>query len=658
MRRFIAQLDALAAALDALGDAPGDAARVDAGELALAALRRDWAALDPAARAAFLPAARLLAERLEALRRAPAVPVSGANGGTPADPDGLLAAFGHGAFRPGQREIVDAALAGRDTLVVMPTGGGKSLCYQLPGIAGERLTLVISPLIALIADQCRRLRAAGHPAVMLTSLAGEDENRAALADIRDGRARIAYAAPERFASRAFLDALATRELDLVAVDEAHCIAEWGHDFRPDYLRLREAIERVGRPPVMALTATATPEVEQEIRERLGLRDPIAFRGGFDRPNLSFDVIMLGGKGALSHKRTLLLAGLAREDTRPAIVYCGTRKDVEAVCELLREQGIAAVRYHAGLGDGERGRAQAAFMGGEAEVVCATNAFGMGIDRADVRSVWHWALPTSIEAYYQEAGRAGRDGLPARAVLLALRADLGRLIRFNAARTMDADTVRRHHQAIVQEAGDQGRVTLDAAMDDERRLALSILERTGTVRLEPAGGGRLGVVATGPFQTAKTGALARVARDRGWRAYRAIEAFSSSTDRCHRRQILDHFGDGPAGPPVGRCCSVCDPIDWLPDPAAVGAPSPAGASRAAADVEARLEGPAAETLKAWRLERAEGRPAYTVCSNATLAAIAGDRPASATELGAIRGIGPSFLERHAASLLELLPQLTD
>src|SRR5689334_21689041 len=434
MRSFIAQLDRVAAALEG--------ARAAEAREALAALRRTWAALDAAERAAFLPAARLLAERIEGLTEPP--PPAAVD----ADLDGLLASFGHASFRPGQRAIVEATLAGRDTLVVMPTGGGKSLCYQLPGIASDRLTVVVSPLIALIAEQCRRLQAAGHPAVMLTSLAGEEENRDALAAIRDGRARIAYAAPERFASKAFRDALASREVGLIAVDEAHCIAEWGHDFRPDYLRLRDAIERAGRPPVMALTATATPEVEQEIVGRLGLREPVAYRGSFDRPNLSFDVLMLGGKGALAHKRRLLAAGLRRDDAVPAIVYCGTRKDTEAVCDLLREEGLAAVRYHAGLGDGERERAQAAFMTGDADVVCATNAFGMGVDRADVRSVWHWAIPTSIEAYYQEAGRAGRDGLPARAVLLALRADLGRLIRFNAARTMDAEAVRRHHAELA------------------------------------------------------------------------------------------------------------------------------------------------------------------------------------------------------------------
>src|SRR5437763_4147837 len=242
----------------------------------------------------------------------------------PRDPDALLAHFGLHEFRPGQREAVAAALAGRDSLVVMPTGGGKSLCYQLPGIASDALTVVVSPLIALMADQYRRLVLGGHPAAMIASGMDAAAAARALADVRGGRARIVLCSPERFASSAFLAALAQRRVDLFAVDEAHCVSEWGHDFRPDYLRLLGVTNRLGSPTVMACTATATEQVSEETIARLGLNDPHVLRAGFDRPNLSFDVIALDGPGSKARKHMLLSLALAEPTTRPAILYCGTR----------------------------------------------------------------------------------------------------------------------------------------------------------------------------------------------------------------------------------------------------------------------------------------------------------------------------------------------
>src|SRR5882757_7321261 len=232
---------------------------------------------------------------LEGIKAEPTQVVRAYDG--PPDPDALLTHLGYDGFRPGQREPVEAALAGRDSLVVMPTGGGKSLCYQLPGIASDKLTIVVSPLIALMADQYRRLVLAGHPAAMIASGMEPEVAARALADVRSGRARIVLCSPERFASSSFLAALAQRQVDLFAVDEAHCVSEWGHDFRPDYLRLRGVIDRLGSPTVMACTATATEQVAEEITERLGLRDPFVVRSGFDRPNLSFDVIALEGTGS-------------------------------------------------------------------------------------------------------------------------------------------------------------------------------------------------------------------------------------------------------------------------------------------------------------------------------------------------------------------------
>jgi ATP-dependent DNA helicase RecQ len=358
--------------------------------------------------------------------------------------DELLAMLGFEHWRPGQKEAVEAALAGRDSLIVMPTGGGKSLCYQLPGLASEDLTIVVSPLIALMTDQWRRLRAGGHPVAMIASGMSDEAAREAL-DAIGGSARIAYCSPERFGAPSFQAALARRRVDLIAIDEAHCLSEWGHDFRPDYLRLPEVVERLGRPTVMACTATATEEVAREVVERLELREPLMVRSGFDRPNLSFDVVALEGRGAKARKMALLEQGLAEAENRPAIVYCGTRRDTDEVTEMLRATGLAAVPYHAGMPPEHRTEAQRRFMAGEADVVVATNAFGMGVDKADVRSVWHLTIPTSVEAYYQEAGRAGRDGLPARAVLLAMRSDLGRLVRFNEQRSGDPELAVAHER---------------------------------------------------------------------------------------------------------------------------------------------------------------------------------------------------------------------
>ena len=570
------------------------------------------------------------------------------------DPDSLLAHVGHRSFRPGQREAVEAALAGRDALIVMPTGGGKSLCYQLPGLASSKLTVVVSPLIALMADQCRRLAGDGHPVVMIASGMGEERNRDALARVRDGRARIVYCSPERFASTAFLDALAAREVDLMAIDEAHCVSEWGHDFRPDYLRLPRAIERLGRPAVIACTATATQVVAAEIAARLGLRDPLIVRSGFDRPNISFDIVNFEGKGSKARKLALLDHGLRERENTPAIVYCGTRRDTEAVADALRSSGALAVAYHAGMQPDERASAQHRFMSGDAQVIVATNAFGMGIDKANVRSVWHWAIPTSVEAYYQEAGRAGRDGEPARAVLLAGRSDLGRLVRFNQQRAVAPEAIGSYLDELRVLADGDGSLVIDNPRDDADRIRLAIAERAGACAVEPAPGGRLLVRVGDQLDPRRAAAACRVAKDRGWRAYRAVETFSFS-GVCRRRNLLDHFGDSRAGQPLGRCCDVCDPDTGLPDPdtlrvaarrsAPVTSTPPAELSSADAELF--------EALKVWRLGAAAGKPAYTVAHNRTLEAIAASRPTELGALGRIHGIGPAFLDRHGNEVLALV-----
>jgi ATP-dependent DNA helicase RecQ len=569
----------------------------------------------------------------------------------PRDPDALLSHFGLPSFRPGQRAAVVAALEGRDSLVVMPTGGGKSLCYQLPGIASDELTIVVSPLIALMADQYRRLRLGGHPVAMIASGMEAGAVSRAIEDIRGGRARIVLCSPERFASPAFLSALAQRKVDLLAVDEAHCVSEWGHDFRPDYLRLQGVIERLGRPAVMACTATATEEVAQEIVARLGLRDPHILRAGFDRPNLSFDVVALDGAGSKARKGMLLSLALGDPANRPAIVYCGTRREVEEVTETLRSQGLLAVGYHAGMAPDERAAAQTRFMNGDAEIVVATNAFGMGVDKADVRSVVHWAVPKTVEAYYQEVGRAGRDGKPGRAILLFSRADLGRLINFITRDAVEPD----HVLDLVRRL--QGQTIIDAPARDRDRVALGVAEQAGLVGLEPAASGRLAVhvEAAGDGAYGKVAAICRQARDRAWRAYHVVEAFASGGEQCRRQTLLSHFGDSRPPAATGRCCDVCDPDSiGLPDPSTLSTAKTKTRRRTESTIELSPEDSALlDVLRTWRMRAAEGKPAYTVAHNRTLETIASLRPGSLNELAQISGIGPSFIERHGSQVLELV-----
>ena len=580
----------------------------------------------------------------------------------PRDPDALLTWFGLSAFRPGQRKAVQAALDHRDCLTVMPTGGGKSLCYQLPGLAGEDLTVVVSPLIALIADQYRRLVQGGHPAVMLASGMGEAAAALARQRIADGSARIVFCSPERFASPSFTAALEHRGVGLFVVDEAHCVSEWGHDFRPDYLRLGRVIERLGRPTVMAATATATEQVAEEIVRRLGLVEPEMIRSGFDRPNLSFDVIAVEGDGSKERRYQLLLHGLKDAANRPAIVYAGTRKDVDEVVERLGEDGLEVVGYHAGMAAEQRAAAQHRFMSGDVEVVVATNAFGMGVDKADVRSVWHVTIPTSVEAYYQEAGRGGRDGGPARAVLLAGRADLGRLINFirrDGIERQDVENYIERLRAMARASGGD-RFEIESPRVDRDRVCLGIAERAGALAMEFAGGGRLAITLAGQLPRQNVADICAAATDRNWRAYGAVKDYASPSEVCRRRMLLDHFSDSTPAAPTGRCCDVCDPDSiGLPDPdtlAAKRSRRASGARRGAGTPALELSSGDLElvdALRGWRLEAADGKPAYTVAHNAALELIAHTRPRSLAELGALSGIGPTFLERHGEAVLALV-----
>jgi len=325
--------------------------------------------------------------------------------------------FGFDGFLDAQEEVVDQILSGQDGLVVMPTGGGKSLCYQLPAMCLDGVTLVISPLIALMKDQVDALQEKGIPATMINSTLDPGEQRQRIAAMKQGEYKLVYIAPERFRSGSFMEAMRDVNVALFAVDEAHCLSQWGHDFRPEYMRLGQALEKLGKPQAIALTATATPVVRKDILEVLALREPFETVSGFSRPNLSL-VINEVDKHKVKHERLKEVV----KKWKTGVVYCSTRKRVEEVGELLHSWGVKSIAYHGGMTADEREQTQNKFISKEADVAVATNAFGMGIDRSDVRFVLHYEIPGSIEAYYQEAGRAGRDGEAAYCELLFNYAD--------------------------------------------------------------------------------------------------------------------------------------------------------------------------------------------------------------------------------------------
>src|SRR5438270_8970875 len=425
--------------------------------------------------------------------------------------------FGFREFLDAQEEVITAIAGGADALVVMPTGGGKSLCYQLPALLREGATVVVSPLIALMKDQVDALRARDLPATFINSSIDFEEQKARIAGVRRGEFKLVYVAPERFRSNFFVEALRSTNVSLFAVDEAHCVSTWGHDFRPDYLRLKSAIAEIGRPQVAALTATATPDVRADIIEQLGLVEPRAFVSGFDRPNLSINVV----NTQKEREKIALVRELAATAGGSGIIYSSTRKSVEQVAARLREARLSVVAYHAGMEDAERVRAQEEFMTGAKQMIVATNAFGMGIDKPDIRFVAHYHLPGSIEAYYQEIGRAGRDGLPASCVLLFNYADKRTQDYFIEGSYPPPEVIAKVYEALV--GTKQQRIELStreiaarAAVRNEMAVqsALIILEKAGHIERGAASENRASVrLLLTPTQAREAVNARRSARDK-------------------------------------------------------------------------------------------------------------------------------------------------
>jgi ATP-dependent DNA helicase RecQ len=406
--------------------------------------------------------------------------------------------FGHDDFRPGQTEAIASVLEGRDTLVVLPTGGGKSLCYQVPALVLPQLTVVLSPLISLMKDQVDALTARGVPATFVNSTLSSREISTRLARVQRGEVKLLYVAPERFDLGTTAERLRNVGVSLLAVDEAHCVSEWGHDFRPSYLRIGQVRERLGWPHVVALTATATAHVRQDIVQQLGLERPRTIITGFDRQNLRYGVVATKNDA----EKDETLASLLREHEGLAIIYASTRKTVERATQSLERAGVSALPYHAGLDDARRREVQERFMREDVRAIVATNAFGMGIDKPNVRLVVHHAMPGSLEAYYQEAGRAGRDGLPADVILLHAFQDRFTHEFFIKGSYPERALLEELYSLLLRASDSTGLVDLDPerlagrmrGKTSAREIegALRILSQAGAVRTDPEDGARVHV----------------------------------------------------------------------------------------------------------------------------------------------------------------------
>ena len=592
--------------------------------------------------------------------------------------EALKTYFGYDAFRGGQEAVIDALLSGRDVMAVMPTGAGKSVCYQVPALLLPGITIVVSPLLSLMRDQVTALVQMGVPAAYLNSSLTFRQYLLALDRAKAGRYKIIYVAPERLETEGFRSFAETADISLVAVDEAHCISQWGQDFRPSYLNIPAFVNSLPkRPPVGAFTATATPDVRGDILKLLELKAPLSVTTGFDRENLYFEVQQPSGK------RAALLELVRSRPGKCGIVYCATRKTVEEVCGFLQDEGIAATRYHAGLEAEERLKNQEDFLYDRAAVMVATNAFGMGIDKSDVRYVIHYNMPKDMESYYQEAGRAGRDGAPSSCILLYSGQDV-RTAQFliehsehreeldavTAAQLRERDrerlrqmegycrTRRCLRQYILQYFGESAPDYCgtcynclhnfeEVDISREAKLIVRCISETG----QCFGAGIIAETLCG----AVTDKVRKYHMDRE-STYGALWELTQAEVRERIRCLMEEgVLEASSGPyPVLRLTEKAEDVVYGAAPLLMR--SDRKEQPAVRPVPTELEGEDAELFRRLRILRAkaarfQGIPAYMVFSDKTLREMAVRRPTTMAQLRAVGGVGSAKAERYGRQFLE-------
>ena len=592
--------------------------------------------------------------------------------------EALKTYFGYDAFRGGQEAVIDVLLSGRDVMAVMPTGAGKSVCYQVPALLLPGITIVVSPLVSLMRDQVTALVQMGVPAAYLNSSLTFRQYLLALDRAKAGRYKIIYVAPERLETEGFRSFAETADISLVAVDEAHCISQWGQDFRPSYLNIPAFVNSLPkRPPVGAFTATATPDVRGDILKLLKLKAPLSVTTGFDRENLYFEVQQPSGK------RAALLELVRSRPGKCGIVYCATRKTVEEVCGFLQDEGIAATRYHAGLEAEERLKNQEDFLYDRAAVMVATNAFGMGIDKSDVRYVIHYNMPKDMESYYQEAGRAGRDGAPSSCILLYSGQDV-RTAQFliehsepreeldavTAAQLRERDrerlrqmegycrTRRCLRQYILQYFGESAPDYCgtcynclhnfeEVDISREAKLIVRCISETG----QCFGAGVIAETLCG----AVTDKVRKYHMDRE-STYGALRELTQAEVRERIRCLMEEgVLEASSGPyPVLRLTEKAEDVVYGAAPLLMR--SDRKEQPAVRPVPTELEGEDAELFRRLRALRAkaarfQGIPAYMVFSDKTLREMAVRRPATMAQLRAVGGVGSAKAERYGRQFLE-------
>jgi ATP-dependent DNA helicase RecQ len=596
--------------------------------------------------------------------------------------DILRSVFGYQGFRPNQQQIIETLLRGEDAFVLMPSGGGKSLCYQIPAIMRTGTGIVVSPLISLMKDQVDALRANGVRAAAYNSSLEQEAARRVLAKLHDGRLDLLYVSPERAVSDGFLDRLAALPVAVIAVDEAHCISQWGHDFRPEYVALGQLRQRLPGVPLIALTATADPHTRDDIVEKLGLDDAPCFVSSFDRPNIR----LLAVEKHNPHAQ--LQRFLEAHEGEAGIVYCSTRRRTEELAAHLRGRGVAADAYHAGLPAEERERVQEAFIFDQIRIVAATVAFGMGIDKTNVRFVVHWDLPQHLEGYYQEIGRAGRDGSPAEALLLFGWEDVPRVRALIATGENEERVAVEQHklsamvgftQAVtcrrrvllgyLGERTDEDCGNCDVCLDapevydatEDAQKALSCVYRLG---------GRFGAGhVVDVLRGSEKQRVLELGHDRlsthGVGADRSAEAWRSLLQQLvHRGYLNQEMGQypvlklTPAAMPVLRgeeTLMLARPRVRVVRPEEERAPGKRRRKPVAAAVGAVDDDALFERLRALRSEiaRREHVPAYIIFQDSTLREMAATRPDTAGRLLAVSGVGERKLEKYGDEFLALL-----